>query len=320
MAVLGIDLGGTKIAAAIIDQNGATLARKSALLSGRVADEVGDLVNEVILALLAADPAEPIQGIGVCVPGIVYSKTERVWAPNIPGWDNYPLKAKIQQVLPDKSLPVQIESDRTCYILGEVWQGAAKGAENAIYLAVGTGIGAGILLDGRVIHGANDIVGATGWMALEHPYREEFVPVGCFEYYASGNGIGTHARRLLTERTAYQGPLREKPVEEVTSHDVFAVYDRQDEIAVEVMEKAIRMWGMGTANLVSLFNPEKIIFGGGVFGPAARFIPRIYEEATRWGQPISMKQVQYCASLLGGDAALLGAAYLALQAIRPFDQ
>lgn len=313
MAVIGIDLGGTKVAAAIFDANGRILARKNALLAGRTGEQVGDLINEVILALQSEHMTEVFQGIGVCVPGIVYSRTDRVWAPNIPGWDNYPLKAKIKSILNNPKIPVCIESDRTCYILGEVWQGAAQGCENAIYLAVGTGIGAGILLDGRVIHGANDIVGATGWMALEYPYREEFIPVGCFEYYASGNGIGTNARRLLQENPTYQGPLRQKPLEEVTSHDVFAVYDQQDAIAVAALDKAVQMWGMGTANLVSLFNPEKIIFGGGVFGPAVRFIDRIYQEACRWGQPISMKDVQYCASQVGGDAALLGAAYLVLR-------
>ncbi|MBR5249003.1 MAG: ROK family protein [Bacteroidales bacterium] len=316
MAVIGIDLGGTKIAAALFDQNGTVMARKTELLAGRTGDQVGDLINDVIASFRMAYLTEIIQGIGVCVPGIVYSRTDRVWAPNIPGWEDYPLKAKIMAGLDGVKLPVSIESDRTCYILGEVWQGAARGCENAIYLAVGTGIGAGILLDGRVIHGANDIVGATGWMALEHPYQEEFVPVGCFEYYASGNGIGTNARRLLMQQGDYAGVLRNKPIEAITSHDVFDAYASGDLLATQVLDKAVQMWGMGTANLVSLFNPEKIIFGGGVFGPAVGLIDRIYQEACRWGQPISIKQVEFCASKVGGDAALLGAAYLILRSLR----
>lgn len=210
------------------------------------------------------------------------------------------------------NLIISIESDRTCYILGETWKGAAQGCNNAIYLAVGTGIGAGIILDGNIIHGSNDIVGATGWMALQPPYTEEYDACGCFETYASGNGIGTQARKLLRQSTDYTGILSQKPVEEITSHDVFAAYEQKDPIATQVLDKAIEMWGMGTANLVSLFNPEKVIFGGGVFGPATRFIPRIYAEACKWGQPISMKQVEYCASQIQGEAALQGAAHLAL--------
>ena len=108
-----------------------------------------------------------------------------------------------------------------------------------------------------------------------------------------------------------------KPIEEITSHDVFEAYDYQDPIAIQVLHKAIEFWGMATANLVSLFNPEKIVFGGGVFGPASRFIPQIYEEACKWGQPISMKQVEYCASEVQGEAALFGAAHLALLSYYP---
>jgi glucokinase len=94
---------------------------------------------------------------------------------------------------------------------------------------------------------------------------------------------------------------------------VFAAYEVGDRIAVQVLDKAIQMWGMGAANLVSLFNPEKFIFGGGVFGPAEKFIPRIYDEACKWGQPISMKQVKFSASKVDGEAALYGAGYLAIR-------
>ena len=136
-------------------------------------------------------------------------------------------------------------------------------------------------------------------MALETPWREEFGPVGCFEYYASGNGIG-HQAQLL-----YADPSK-------NSYDVFANYGK-DPVATQILDKAIQLWGMGAANLVSLFNPQKVIFGGGVFGPAAAFIDRIYAEACRWGQPISMRDVRFCAAETGGDAALLGAAFLAIR-------
>jgi hypothetical protein len=86
---------------------------------------------------------------------------------------------------------------------------------------------------------------------------------------------------------------------------VFASYPA-DPVAVKVLNKAVQMWGMGAANLVSLFDPQKIIFGGGVFGPAVQFIPEIYKEACKWGQPISMKSVKFCATEVQSDAALLG--------------
>ena len=298
MAIIGVDLGGTKVAGALFSDKGHLLKKEYRLLGGATGSAVGVLVAEMILSLRAQRPDLPVEAVGICVPGIVYSKRGTVWAPNIPGWDNYPLKHDLQAVLGDSSIKISIASDRTCYILGEVWKGNAQGCADAIYLAVGTGIGAGILLDGRIIHGANDIVGATGWMALEAPYKKEFVPMGCFEYYASGNGIGLQAKKLYGD-------------ESKTSYDVFANYGK-DPIATQILDKAIQLWGMGAANLVSLFNPQKVIFGGGVFGPAVRFIDRIYGEARKWGQPISMRDVKFCPSALEGDAALLGAAYLCL--------
>ncbi len=315
MSVIGIDLGGTKVAGALFDSSEKMTAKDVRLLDGATGDQVGDMVVKVINSLIE-NSTEKVEAIGVCVPGIVFSKTDIVWAPNIPGWDKYPLKAKIENAISDKDIRVCIESDRTCYILGEVWKGAAKGCENAIYVAVGTGIGAGILIDGHVLHGANDIVGATGWMALQYPYVEEYIPTGCFEYYASGNGIATQAHRALRCARHYNGVLAEKPIDDVTSHDVFDAYTKGDHIAAKVLDKAIEMWGMGAANLVSLFNPEKVIFGGGVFGPAGMFIRRIYDEACKWGQPISMESVEFCVSEIQGEAAIYGSAYLAFRSLK----
>lgn len=299
MAVIGIDLGGTKVAAAIFEADGTMIQKEYKLLEGATGTAVADKVTEVVNHLIEQKPQLHIDSVGICIPGIVYSKKETVWAPNIPGWDDFPLKKHLSEGLGRDDMKICIESDRTCYILGEEWKGAANGCTDAIYLAVGTGIGAGILLDGRIIHGASDIVGATGWMALEPPYKEEFIPVGCFEYYASGNGIGNQAKLLYND-------------EGKNSYDVFAGYGT-DPVATRILDKAIMMWGMGAANLVSLFNPQKVIFGGGIFGPAVKFIPRIYEEACKWGQPISMKQVEFCASQIDGEAALLGAAALAIR-------
>ena len=293
MALLGIDLGATKISAAIFNDDGDILQRSYSLLEGRSGEDAGILVCESIKSLAKEFD---ISGAGICVPGIVYSKRGTVWCPNIPGWDDYPLGQRLKDSLGD--IKIGIESDRTCYILGEKWKGAAKDCDNAIYLAVGSGIGAGILLDGRVIHGADDVVGATGWMALESEYDKDWDQCGCFETFASGNGIGYQASKLYGR--------------EVSSHQVFKLYAEGDEVAVKVIRKAVQMWGKGAANLVSLFNPEMIVFGGGVFSGAAReLIPDIYHEALKWAQPISIKKTRFCASEVGSDAALLGAGYLA---------
>jgi glucokinase len=119
---------------------------------------------------------------------------------------------------------------------------------------------------------------------------------------------------MLEATPDYAGELRLLAANELTTARLFAAYDRGDQVATRVLHDAIEFWGMASANLVSLFNPETIVFGGGVFGPAVRFLERIRIEAARWAQPISMGQVRFVASTLGGDAGLLGAARLAMTA------
>ena len=165
MATIALDIGGTKIASAIFFPDGSMMFNRKRLLKGRTGHEVGKLAADILAKLLtvARRSRIHIDGIGVCIPGIVYSQTNRVWAPNIPGWDNYPLYEELRSVTPP-GIEIYIDSDRTCYMYGEMWQGAAKECHSAIFIAVGTGIGAGIIIDGHVLHGANDIIGATGWM------------------------------------------------------------------------------------------------------------------------------------------------------------
>jgi glucokinase len=320
-AVIGLDLGGTKLAGAIFAPNGKILRKSVVPLAGRQGRAVGELIRRELDNLLSAARAKrvSVSAIGVSVPGISHAKTGKVWAPNIPGWEDYPLRREILAALRDKRIRVAIDSDRACYILGETWRGVAKGCRNAIFLAVGTGIGAGVLIDGRILRGAHDIAGSIGWLALDRPFRREYIPCGCFEHQASGEGLANVAKELLARRAGEAAEKgcrvgRLQGCEGLTARDVFAACDRGDPLAKEVIAQAVEFWGMAVANLVSLFNPEKIIFGGGVFGPGVKLLGGIYAEAKKWAQPISIKQVKLQASKLGGDAGLYGAGCLALQA------
>ena len=316
MPVIAIDLGGTKVASALVAEDGAIPARGHVLLGGRAGADVASLVSDQCRSLLAdagARGSTPPPAVGVVVPGIYRAPSGTVWAPNIRGWDDFPLRETLQRAL-GPSTRVVIDSDRAAYILGETWRGAAAGARDAIFLAVGTGIGAGILVDGRVLRGHADIAGAIGWLALDRPYMDRWTGCGCFEYHASGSGLTNVARDLLEATSSYRGELQDLRGDDLSTARLFEAYDRGDEIAVRVMGEATEFWGMATANLVSLFNPETIVFGGGVFGPAVRFLDAIGLEAKRWAQPISMQQVKLVPSALGGDAGLYGAARLAMDA------
>jgi glucokinase len=313
-AAIGLDLGGTKLAAALFTPEGEILDRRGELLDRRQGKEVGALITSLTRELLAIANQRglAVSGIGVAVPGIAYHESGEVWAPNIPGWDKYPLRREIESIIEPAACRVVVDSDRACSILGERWRGAARGCDHAIFVAVGTGIGLGVLVNGVVLRGAHDIAGATGWMALDRPFREGYVACGCFEYSASGNGLARVAQDCLSQMPEYHGELRSIPAETISARDIFSAYDRKDPIALKTIALAIEYWGMAAANYVSLFDPDRVIFGGGIFGPAVRFIPAIRAEAAKWAQPISMKMVEFVPAELGAEAVLVGAGYLPL--------
>jgi glucokinase len=317
MPIIGIDLGGTKLAAAVFTEEGAILDEETVPLGGMMGAEVGALIALRIQKLIESSRVKgnEIRSIGISVPGIYYPKMGTVWAPNIPGWGNYRLLDEVKRIA--GVIPICIDSDRVCYILGESWKGVAQQCDNAIFIAVGTGIGAGILADGRVLRGANNIAGAIGWMALERPYRAEYAHCGCFEHRGSGEGIAKLARETILATTGYEGILKDKDPQTITAHDVFQAGEMGDPVATTILNQCIELWGMAIANLVSLFNPAIIIMGGGVFGPAVKLLPAIRAEAAKWAQPISMSQVSIEASGLGNRAGLFGAGLLALQNSKP---
>jgi len=309
MPILGLDLGGSKLAVAVFSETGSFMRRETIPLARRKGGQVGVLIAEQIQKNLAA---YDIRAIGVSVPGISHHKTGTVWAPNIEGWDDYPLMDEVRKI--SQNISVTIDNDRACSILGEQWQGNANGCKDAIFITVGTGIGAGILADGNVLRGSNDAAGAIGWMTLSKPYKSKYASCGFLEYHGSGAGIPKFVREILASDPT-GSVLRIHQPDEITAAHIFDAFEEEDPIASIIVRECISYWGMATANLVSIFNPEKILFGGGFFGPAAKYIADIKEEAHKWAQPISIKQVEFGKSKLEGDAAVYGAAFLALKNI-----
>jgi len=316
MPLLAVDLGGTKLALGVFSQEGDLLCEEKINLNKRKGTEVGRLIAESVTASLVKqkNKGQQVEAIGISVPGIYHKNEGTVWAPNIEGWKNYPLRKEIASVA--GNIPVVIDSDRACYISGECWKGVAQNCSDAIFLAVGTGIGAGILTGGKILRGASDIAGAIGWMALEHPFQHHYKESGYFESTASGDGIAKMARKIIGDKKEYNGLLKAKSLDRITALDVFEAHKKKDAVAEEVLHNCIQVWGMAVANLISLFNPQKIIFGGGVFGPAAKFIPAIRSEAKKWAQPVSMQDVTIEISALGANAGLFGAAFIAGQNLK----
>ncbi len=312
MDFIGVDLGGSKLSAALVTSDGTLEYKQKVDLAENSGTETGSLIIQQIERLLNITDTD-VSAVGICVPGISNPKTGAVWAPNIPDWDEYPLRDEVQSFLRPHEIGVVVDSDRVCYIAGEAWTGAAKGCSNAVFLAVGTGIGAGIMVDGSFIRGSTGSAGSVGWMAMNRPFTPEYSECGCLEYYASGQGIARAAKKLLSENQCKNSILRDINPSQITAKDVFDAYrqNKNDSVAAEVLNNCIVLWGMAVANLTSIFNPEMIVLGGGVFGPAAQFLDDIRKESLQWAQPVSSEHVSLVVTALGTDAGLIGAGRLA---------
>jgi glucokinase len=315
LGIIAIDLKSTGITSAVLGQTGKILDIDNVNINSLKGNEVSGLIQKQIKKLLNAFKNRPIEikSIGISVPGIYFSKSGIVWAPNISGWENYPLRQELLNFFIDYNMHVKIASNRTCNILGEMWIGAAKGSKNAIYLSIGNGISAGVLIDGKILHGFNDGVGAVGWLALNQPFDISYKAKGCFEYLASGTGILSTTSELIAKRKNYSGVLKKKNRGQLTFNDIIEAYKLKDPIAVKVIHKSIEYWGIAIANMISLFNPEIIIFGGMLFGPALIFLDDIMNEARKWAQPIFTEKIKFLGSKLGANAGLFGAGHLAMK-------
>lgn len=314
MALIAVDLLSNRATFAVLGKAGKVLKRNIHDIKGISGSDVSKLIEKNIIQLFQSFEHKHFQlkSVGISVPGIYYTKTGTVWAPNIQGWENYPLRSDMNKLM-EQGINIKIASKRTCDILGEKWLGAAKNSRNAVYLSIGSGIGAGILIDGKILHGFNDGIGAVGWMTMDRDFKEEYKARGFLEYKVSGNGILSSVKNELLSNPRYTGFLRKKKIEELNINDVFVAHELKDHLAEKILNGCIEYWGMAAANLISTFNPEIIIFGGSLFGPAIKFLPLIKAEAEKWAQPIFMQAVKFVKSELGADSGLFGAGHLALR-------
>ncbi len=301
VAVVGIDVGGTKIAAGLFLGDGKTVFERTVPTSQESAESsIAQIVELVREAVSRAPRGTGVNAVGIVVPGWVNRGARTVWAPNVAGWDHIPLERRLAETV---GLPVVLESDRSGYVKGEAWLGVARGLTDVVFLAVGTGIGAGILSGGQLIHGQDDLAGAVGWMALNPAFTNSYAEVGCFEAEASGTAV---ARKGLRHLTAFAGSA---PV----ATDVFRAAEAGNAEASRIVDEAVLYVAMGVANLVSTLNPGMVVLGGGLFQQGEALVERIRAEFVRWAQPFAARRVRIELSALGSRAGLVGAAALALE-------
>jgi len=310
--ILAADIGGTKIATAVISSSGEIVQMSKAPtdLGGPPA-----LIGQIIAMLQddltrAEGDLADVLGLGVGVPAVINVDHKVViWAPNLPGWENVPLHDELVARL---SLPVCMEYDGHAAVLGEWWLGAGRGYQNVVFVIVGTGIGGGMILDGRLYRGASGLAGAAGWLVLDTQRVSDEVArqLGHWESLAAGPGIArlaTEKLRQSSEPSILRQQIPDSP-EKLTTQMVFDAARQRDALACEVIYHIGEILGVGIANIVSLMNPEVVIVGGGVGTQADLLIDRIREVVLHNAQPVSAEAVQIVPSQLGENAGLLGAA------------
>lgn len=290
---LVVDLGGTKIAAARVDESGKIAHR----VTVPTPPSGGPAVVSAIVDAVRRLPQNGASALGIDVPGLAYPDGS-VWAPNIPGWNRLSLEKLVAKQF---SLPVYVESDRNAYVTGEAWRGAARGCRDVVFLAIGTGIGAGIVSGGQLIRGSGELAGSLGWMALHQRFLPGYESIGCLESRLAGPSIARAATRIRKSKT--------------TTHDVIQLARQGDSTARKVLAEAGEYLGIALANIVSTLNPEMIVIGGGMAAAGNLLLAPARKVMLQWAQPLAVKQVRIVRSTLGERAALLGMAKIALDKI-----
>lgn len=197
--VVAVDLGGTKLAVALVDGKGQMSKLTTLAVDTRSALAPVNQIVEAARELIGANRLKAtVSGIGVAVPGLV-RRDGTVWAPNLQGWKRMAVAQRLKRAL---GLPVIVESDRNAAVLGETWRGAARGKSDAIVVMLGTGIGAGILSGGKLVRGAHELSGCAGWMVVADAYGTEARRCGQLESLAAGPGIARAAGAINAQDVA----------------------------------------------------------------------------------------------------------------------
>jgi glucokinase len=301
--VFTVDLGGTKLAAALLSREGKFLARRTEPVD---LSSINAPVKQICRLARELAGKNKIGAVGIAVPGLV-RRNGTVWAPNLPGWEKVPLAALVSKRL---RVPVRVESDRNAAVLGEAWHGAARGKSDAVVLLVGTGIGAGILSGGMLLRGAHELSGCAGWMAVSEADGDDIRRHGGLEAFACGPALVRAAMNSI--EAGFGGKLQSLQAQGLTPENIAALAREHDPFARQIFQRMGKLLGLAVANLISLFDPQVVIVSGGLRGAADLFFDTLKETALARCQPLAARQVQIKLSRLGGDANLLGTARLAL--------
>jgi len=313
---LAIDLGGSKILAAVADPQGKILSSDESITP---ATEGRDVVIQAVvdsarsaLAQAGIDISD-ISAIGIGAPGISNPEAGILFtSPNLPGWRNVLLRDIIQDRLGKKTFLI---NDANAAALGEFYFGAARGARNFIYVTLSTGIGGGIVIDGKIYTGAIGAAGEIGHMTID-----DNGPIcncgnrGCWETLASGTALAREAKRRIEEgaRTSIL-KVADDHLEKVNAQVVHTAALQGDKLARKLIARAGHYIGVGFTNLINIFNPELIVIGGGLSNMGDMLLGPAFKTAGQRAYKEAFQAVRFATAELGRNSGVLGAAGFAFR-------
>jgi len=316
LPVLAIDLGGTKIIAAIISNQGRVITREYYLT---LAEEGPQLVIKRTLSAidrllsLGKIDSSQLNSISIAAAGAIdFGKGLVTLSPNLPGWYDIPLRDLIKEKYRVNTLLI---NDASAAALGEHRFGAGKGVNNLILLTLGTGIGGGIIINGKLYSGPCGSAGEIGHMTIDvNGPRCSCGNIGCLEMLASGTAVAREAiKRIRQGERSSLTEIVEGKIESITAEKVEVAAQGGDSLALEVILKAANYLGVGLVNLVNIFNPEMIIVGGGMAKMGNLLLDPAKQVVRERAFQLPAQAVRIVPAQLGDDAGVLGAAVFAFQ-------
>jgi glucokinase len=307
---IGIDFGGTTIKPALV-KDGAIISKGRVIETQQCSgpDEIIDELSAVIVELRSLPGGEAVEGVGIGLPGIINVKTGIVRSlTNVPGWSEVPL----QEILQDRArIPVVLENDANAMAYAEYRHGAAKGSRNAVCITLGTGVGGGLILEGKPYRGSNFGAGELGHATIQ--YEAAPGPAGVpgeLELFVGNRQFAARAKARYSELG------QSRTAEECTLVELQRLADQGDVVSIELWEEYGTHVGFALVNVVWLLNPDAIVIGGGISKAGERLFSPIRRTLEKATLPSFREGLRIVPAALGNDAGAIGCAELAIMEAR----
>jgi len=312
--VLGVDIGGTKVAAGLVNAAGEIVSKTRVSMNATgAASQAMDCVHDAIEKAMAAPNHETIAAIGVSSPGPLDPQSGTVLhTPNLPCWIDFPLRREIEQRY---GLPVRLDNDANAAGLAEATWGAGAGHNSVFYVTIGTGVGTAIILNGRVLYGRTGTAAEGGHMTIDFraPVRCGCGKHGCLESMASGPAMALRARDKVASDGASGAAmlaLSDGQLADISAEVVVKASQSGDPLAKKVLQETVDLLTIWLGNVVDLLEPDVIVIGGGVGARIPEWYEAIRKNLPKWSINNRANEIPILPAKYGADAGIAGSAAL----------